>query len=83
MKIQNAINKLQKNGFAVATQDDRFFTASKQGLRRVVEFSRNGRSDEATCIGTRPINDHSDPVSDYCATLFCDSLTAAIRSATA
>jgi hypothetical protein len=30
MKIQNAINKLQKNGFAVATQDDRFFTASKQ-----------------------------------------------------
>jgi len=81
MKIQNAINKLQRAGFAVATQDDRLFTASKQGLRRVVEFSRNGRSDEATCIGTRPINDHSDPLTDYCATFFCDSLAKAIRSA--
>lgn len=81
MKIQNAINKLHKHGFTVATQDDRFFTASKQGLRRVVEFSRNGRSDEATCIGTRPINDHSDPLTDYCATFFCDSLARAIRSA--
>jgi hypothetical protein len=81
MKIQNAINKLHKNGFAVATQDDRFFTASKRGLRRVVEFSRNGRSDEATCIGARPINDHSDPLTDYCATFFCDSLAKAIRSA--
>ena len=82
MKIQNAINKLQKHGFAVTTADDRSFTATKQGLRRVVEFSRNGRSDEATCIGFRPINDHSDPITDYCATFFCDSLAKAIRSAT-
>jgi hypothetical protein len=81
MKIQNAINKLQKNGFTVTTEDGRCFTATKQGLRRVVEFSRNGWSDEATCIGFRPINDHSDPITDYCATFFCDSLIRAIRSA--
>jgi hypothetical protein len=81
MKIQNAINKLQKHGFTVTTADDYSFTATKQGLRRVVEFSRNGRSDEATCIGFRPINDNSDPLTDYCATFFCDSLIGAIRSA--
>ena len=83
MKIQNAINKLQKNGFTIATQDDRFFTATKQGLRRVVEFSRNGHSDEATCIGFRSINDQNDPITDYCATFFCDSLAGAIRAAAA
>jgi hypothetical protein len=80
MRIQNAINKLHKAGFTV-TEDHGFFTGKKDNCRRVVEFSRNGRSDEATCIGTRPINDHSDPLTDYCATLFCDSLAKAIRSA--
>jgi hypothetical protein len=82
MRIQNAINKLHKAGFTV-TEDHGFFTAKKDNCRRVVEFSRNGRSDEATCIGYRHENDHSDPPSDYCATLFCDSLAAAIRGATA
>ncbi len=81
MKIKNAISKLQKHGFTV-TQDEGRFTAKKENCSRVVEFRRNGWSDEATCIGYRHESDHSDPMSDYCATMFCESLIGAIRSAT-
>lgn len=82
MKIQNAINKLQKAGFIV-TEDHGLFTAQKDNCRRVVEFSRNGRSDDATCIGFRYKDDRNDFQTDYCATIFCDSLAKAIRLAAA
>jgi len=81
MKIQNAINKLTKAGFEIST-DRNSFVAKKDGLRKVITFIRNGHSDDAVCIGYRYEEDKSDPMSDYCATLFCDTLTKAIRSVT-
>jgi hypothetical protein len=82
MKIQNAINKLTKAGFEIIT-DRNSFVAKKGGHKRVVTFIRNGSSDDAVCIGYRYEEDKSDAMSDYCATFFCDTLTKAIRCATA
>ena len=80
MKITNAIKKLEKSGFTV-TQNGQLYTGRKAGINKVVEFSRNGRSEDATCIGFRHVDDHNDSMTDYCATLFCNSLTQAIKCA--
>ena len=80
MKVTNAIKKLQKAGFTI-TREHGFFTAEKPELRRVVEFAQNGTADEITCIGFRHKNDKSDSMTDYCATMFCDNLTQAIKLA--
>lgn len=80
MKIENAIKKLNKTGFVV-TQKENLFSAKKEGCRYLVEFWRNGNSDEATCIGYRHEGDESDSMIDYCATFFCDNITQAIRRA--
>ena len=80
MKITSAITKLEKNGFTIK-QDSQLYTATKTGLRYVVEFMKNGRSDETACVGVRAINDRSDSMSDYCATIFCKSLKQAIELA--
>ena len=78
MKIINAIKKLQTAGFKIV-QNGKFYTAAKDGSFRVIEFHQNGNSDRITCIGFRYANDHSDPMTDYCATTFCDNLTQAIK----
>ena len=36
---------------------------------------------EVVCLGFRHQNDHSDTMSDYCATIFCDSMAQAMRLA--
>ncbi len=82
MKIENAIKKLNKEGFTVIEANG-FYSAKKIGCKKLVEFHRNGRSDEATCIGYRRENHHSDSMTDYCATFFCDSLARAIKLALA
>jgi len=82
MKIQNAINKLNKAGFKV-NQNGIWFTAQKEGCLYVVEFRRNGNSEDATGISYRHDSDHSDSMRDYCASFFCDNLTRAIRGALA
>lgn len=82
MKIESAIKKLTKAGFNVK-QDGILYSAKKEGCKYLVEFLRNGGTDDATCIGYRRENDHSDSMSDYCATFFCQNLTQAIRSALA
>ena len=78
MKIQNAINKLNKAGFTIV-QNGNIFSASKPNGKKVVEFLRNGRSEEIACVGFRNIDDASDSQIDYCATIFCDSLNQAMR----
>ena len=80
MKITSAISKLEKNGFAVK-QDSQLFTATKAGLRYVVEFIKNGSSDSIACVGVRHQSDRSDSQSDYCATIFCKNVTQAIKLA--
>jgi len=78
MKIQNALNKLNKAGFTIV-ENGNIFIASKPNGKKVVQFLRNGRSEEITCVGFRNINDASDSLIDYCATIFCDSLNQAMR----
>jgi hypothetical protein len=78
MKIQNALNKLNKAGFTISENGNRF-SASKPNSKKVIEFLRNGRSEEIACVGFRNINDVSDSQIDYCATIFCDSLNQAMR----
>jgi hypothetical protein len=80
MKITSAITKLEKNGFTIK-QESQLFTATKTGLSSVVEFMKNGKSDETAFVGVRAINDRSDSQSDYCATIFCNSLKQAIQLA--
>ena len=78
MKLQNAINKLTKLSLKV-TKDGQFYSARTQ--RYVIEFSKNGHSDEITCIRVHSINDKDDFMSDYCAGTWCDNLSQAIRLA--
>jgi len=80
MKITSAISKLEKNGFTIANESH-FYTATKEGLRYVVQFMRNGHSDETAFVGVRAINDRNDSQSDYCAIIFCNSLKQAIQLA--
>jgi hypothetical protein len=78
MKLQNAINKLNKAGFNVKSNDNYFFSAKKEGHRCLVEFFVQ-RDGEITCVGFRHEDDKSDSMSDYCATMFCDNITKAIK----
>ena len=80
MTITNAIKKVTKAGFVV-TQNGQRFSAKKAGLKYLVEFCKNGREDMITCIGVRHEEDHSDSQSDYCATIYTDNISQAIRLA--
>lgn len=80
MKVKNAIKKLEKAGFEI-TESGVFFSAKKPGSR-LVEFSRNGGgSEEVVCIRTRMATDIDDPMTDYCAGCWHDTITQAIRFA--
>ena len=83
MTTATAIKKLEKNGFKVTQNPNngQFHSAKKEGSKTLVEFTRNGREDEVSCIGIRDENDHSDSMTDYCATIFCRSLKQAITLA--
>ena len=78
MKTENAIKKLEKNGF-VQQDNVRMFVFAKPGCRRVVEFLN--QNENVICLGFRDKDDHSDVQSDYCATIFCDSLKQAMTLA--
>jgi hypothetical protein len=80
MTITNAIKKVTKAGFTV-TQNGKRYSAKKDGVNYLVEFSQHGSEDIITCIGVRHKNDHSDSQSDYCATIFTDNISQAIRLA--
>jgi hypothetical protein len=82
MKIEIAIKKLTKAGFKIVSNSS-VYSAKKDGCKYLVEFYRNGGTDEATCIGYRRENDHSDSMIDYCATFFCNNISQAIKRATA
>jgi hypothetical protein len=80
MTIANAIKRLENKGFTV-TQDRNHFSGTKEGTKYLVEFYKNGGGDQIVCIGVRHHADHSDAMTDYCATIFCRSLSAAIELA--
>ena len=78
MKVASAVKKLEKNGFEVTENRGNFFAIRGN---KVINFFRNGGGDEITCIGVRNQNDHDDPMTDYYAGVFVDSITKAIRIA--
>jgi hypothetical protein len=80
MTLQNAIKKLNKNGFAVESVGNMFSAAIENG-KDVIEFFRNGGSEEVTCISVRRKDDESDSMRDYCAGCFVDNISQAIRIA--
>ena len=83
MTIQNAIKKLEKNGFKVTSWPHRkdIFTARKEGLRHYINFYQNGDSDNIYVIDLRTEGYEDDIMTDYHAGTFCDSITQAIRRA--
>ena len=80
MKVQNAVNKLTKLGMTV-TENQGHFTATKTDMSDVIEFSRNGGSDNITCIRVRRSNEQDDFQTDYFAGVYADNMAQAIRLA--
>lgn len=78
MKVNNAIKKLDKYT-PVIVNDGSLFSAAKNG--QVIEFYRNGRSDDICCVRLRRTTDKDDIVTDYSAGVFCDNITQAIKVA--
>lgn len=83
MKVENAIKKLEKNGFEVEEFKGRG-NDKYRGTRGdwVISFFRNGGdSGEAVNFRVRRKDDHDDIMSDYFAGSFTDNITQAIRIA--
>lgn len=79
MKVTNAIKKLEKAGFKVTNDDGNF--SAKKGNEFIEFFQNGGGSEEVVCIRVRSANDHDDCMRDYCAGVFCNNITQAIRLA--
>ena len=80
MTIANAIKKLEKAGFTV-NQHGNTRRASHPLTKYVVEFLKNGSEDSVTCINVRTLDDKHDSQSDYCAGVWANNITQAIRLA--
>ena len=81
MTVGNAVKKLERAGYVVGKMFDYGFMATKEGQDSVIEFLKNGREDDITCIRVRRKGDHDDSMTDYCAGVWCDNITRAIRLA--
>jgi hypothetical protein len=80
MTAQNAAKKLIKAGFTI-NDDEGSIRASKADCKYVIEYFRNGRSEEIVCINVRRPSDNHDSQSDYFAGIWADNITQAIRLA--
>ena len=79
MKIQSAIKKVEKHLEVKVQKNGNEYFIRKDG--RELSFIKNGgESEEAICFRTRGLNDIDDVMSDYCAGVFWDNVTQAIRS---
>jgi hypothetical protein len=75
MQLTSAIKKLNKSGFEVLNNGNRY-KAKKVGLKYVVEFISQETS--VLCIRVLQENDYDNSQSDYSAGTWCDNLTQAI-----
>jgi hypothetical protein len=81
MTLTNAIKKLTKEGYSVehvSGERNRLFR-SNLGTRVLEFYAGEAETDHIHCIGVRPLNDQSDPLTDYCAFNFYQNLTQALR----
>lgn len=81
MTTANATKKLQKAGFTVTEIRSRYYHCFRANSDKVIEYYRNGCSDEITCINVRAIDDKHDSQSDYCAGVWADTIARAIKLA--
>ena len=77
MKLENAIRKAKKATESEPIINHRHYRFEFKG--KYVEFSRNGGTDEITCICTARIGQESDSMTDYFPQVFHDNLTQALR----
>lgn len=85
MTIQNAIKKLEKNGFKVKQVDNgakfnRNYVATNPNHRRFIEVLTQG--DDVSIIDLRTPGHEDELMTDYHAGTFCDNIAQAIRYAT-
>ena len=81
MKTQNAIAKLQKEGFSVQLLGElgKFnnrYKATKEGHQHYIEFLT--QDDELIVIDLRRKGEEDDPMTDYHAGTFCKNLKQAL-----
>lgn len=85
MKLKNAIKKIEQKGYKaehVSGERNKLYRVRMPHQRRVLEFYASAYKDEEptiSCIGVRGENDQSDPMTDYCAFVFYDNLSQALR----
>jgi hypothetical protein len=80
MTTTNAAKKLTKAGFTVS-EIKGSFQASHPATAYIIEYIRNGGSDNIICINVRRANDKDDSMTDYFAGTWVDNITQAIRLA--
>jgi hypothetical protein len=81
MTTTNAAKKLTKAGFTVTEIRSGFYQATRAASSYIIEYFRNGGSDSITCINIRHQLDKHDSQSDYCAGVWADNITQAIKLA--
>ena len=81
MTTANATKKLEKAGFTVTEIRSGYYHCFRPNSKTVIEYFRNGSSDEITCINVRAIDDKHDSQSDYCAGVWANNITQAIKLA--
>jgi hypothetical protein len=74
MQTSNAIKKLEKSGFQITANGNRY---TAMNTNHVISFY--SQSGSINCISVKRANDNSDYMSDYHAGVFCDNLTQAIK----
>jgi hypothetical protein len=80
MKVTNAIKKLEKAGYTI-TNSGMIFVAARANSNRVIEFIRNGGSDEIAVIKVRGSGEANDPMTDYYCGSYANTITQAMRYA--
>ncbi len=76
MQTINAIKKLTKSGLQVVQNGNRY---SAKTAKDVISFY--DQSGQIILIKVQDQNDHDDSMTDYCAGIWCDNITQAIKLA--
>lgn len=80
MQVQNAIRRLERHGFTARPSSEAPRYSYTNG-REVIDFSTNPGSIHVHTIRVRRSGDLDDPMQDYCAGVFADNLSQALRIA--
>lgn len=81
MTITNAIKKLEKAGFTIENFENRIFYARNPKASRLIEFHRNGRSEDVAIIHLQREGEKACHHTDYFPGFFVDTITKAIKRA--